>query len=83
MLARVMPQTELHTYQLTTAENELGVVAATARGQDVPMVQISWTEMQCPVSLVKEPRKLARLCPASKLQAVVKTEVVKNEPSHG
>uniref|UniRef100_A0A336L1L9 CSON001711 protein n=1 Tax=Culicoides sonorensis TaxID=179676 RepID=A0A336L1L9_CULSO len=80
ILAKVMPQTEIHTYQLTTAENELGVVVAIARGQDVPMVPIGWTEMQCPITLVKEPRKVAKLMPESKLQAVIKTEFIKEEP---
>lgn len=80
ILAKVMPQTELHTYQLTTAENELGVVVATFRGQDVPMTPIGWTEMQCPKTLVKEPRKVARLMTENQLQAVIKTEVVKEEP---
>lgn len=79
ILAKVLPQTELHTYQLTTAENELGVVVAKFRGQDLPMIPISWTEMQCPNTLVKESRKVARLMPENKLQAVIKTEVVKSE----
>lgn len=63
-----MPQTELHCYQLSTAENELGVVVAVAAESGkygVPMVPVSWTEMQCPDSLVKEPRKIARIVPES------------------
>lgn len=32
ILAKILPQIELHTYSLTTAENELGVVSASARG---------------------------------------------------
>lgn len=79
ILAKILPQTELHTYQLTTAENELGVVVAIARGSDLPMVPIGWTEMQCPSTLIKESRKVAKLLPESKLQAVVKTEVIKEE----
>ncbi|XP_063703552.1 exosome complex component CSL4 [Culicoides brevitarsis] len=75
ILAKVLPQTELHTYQLTTAENELGVVVATYRGQDVPMTPIGWTEMQCPVTLAKEPRKVARLMTENQLQTLLKTEV--------
>lgn len=57
--------TEIHWYQLSTAENELGVVIATAEGspQGVSMVPISWSEMQCPKTLVKEPRKVARVIP--------------------
>ncbi|XP_030025818.1 exosome complex component CSL4 [Manduca sexta] len=65
ILARVLPMTEIHWYHLSTAENELGVVMATAEGspQGVSMVPISWSEMQCPKTLVKEPRKVARVIP--------------------
>ena len=66
-----MPQTELSCYQLSTAENELGVVVAVASecgNQSVPMVPVSWTEMQCPNTLVKEPRKVAKIVPASALK---------------
>ncbi|XP_045506477.1 exosome complex component CSL4 [Colias croceus] len=65
ILARVLPMTEIHWYHLSTAENELGVVIATAEGspQGVSMVPISWSEMQCPKTLVKEPRKVARVIP--------------------
>lgn len=76
ILAKIMPMTELNAYNLTTAENELGVVVATARCSDTPMVPISWIEMQCPKTLVKEPRKVARLMPESALQVVVKTEKI-------
>lgn len=57
--------TEIHWYHLSTAENELGVVIATAEGspQGVSMLPISWSEMQCPQTLVKEPRKVARVIP--------------------
>ncbi|CAH0684126.1 unnamed protein product [Chilo suppressalis] len=65
ILARVLPMTEIHWYHLSTAENELGVVIAVAEGspQGVSMVPISWSEMQCPKTLVKEPRKVARVIP--------------------
>ncbi|XP_026323070.1 exosome complex component CSL4 [Hyposmocoma kahamanoa] len=65
ILARVLPMTEIHWYHISTAENELGVVIATAEGspQGVTMVPINWSEMQCPKSLVKEPRKVARVIP--------------------
>lgn len=68
ILAKVIPQIEIHTYSLSTAENELGVVVATARGLSslsnhisVPMVPISWSEMQCPNTGIKEPRKVAKI----------------------
>ncbi|XP_038219469.1 exosome complex component CSL4 [Zerene cesonia] len=65
ILARVLPMTEIHWYHLSTAENELGVVIATAEGspQGVSMVPISWSEMQCPKTLVREHRKVARVIP--------------------
>lgn len=69
ILAKVIPQIELHTFSLSTAENELGVVLATARGlaascnraSNSPMVPISWLEMQCPLTGIKEPRKVAKI----------------------
>lgn len=69
IIAKIIPQIEIHTYSLSTAENELGVVIASARGLStmsnvfvpVPMVPISWSEMQCPSTLIKEPRKVAKI----------------------
>ncbi|XP_045477425.1 exosome complex component CSL4-like [Harmonia axyridis] len=62
ILARVMPITEAHTYQLSTAENELGVaIAHSEHGH--PMIPISWNEMQCTKSYVKEARKVAKIIP--------------------
>ena len=79
-----MPMTEIHSYQLSTAENELGVVIAhsdegkksiyiffcwlcwlilTCYLTGVVMVPISWTQMQCPKSLSKEFRKVAKVVP--------------------
>lgn len=56
---------EFHWYPLSTAENELGVAIASAVGapQGISMIPVSWSEMQCPKSLVKEPRKVARIMP--------------------
>ncbi|XP_058796031.1 exosome complex component CSL4 [Phymastichus coffea] len=62
ILARVLPMTEAHTYQLSTAENELGVVIAHSE-EGVAMVPVSWTEMQCPKTLIKELRKVAKVIP--------------------
>ncbi|PZC80681.1 hypothetical protein B5X24_HaOG214082 [Helicoverpa armigera] len=72
ILARVLPMTEIHWYHVSTAENELGVVIATAEGspQGISMVPISWSEMQCPKTLVKEPRKVARVIPENINQAL-------------
>ncbi|KAM8923861.1 exosome complex component CSL4 [Pelodytes ibericus] len=49
-------------YLLTTAENELGVVVAHSEA-GASMVPISWCEMQCPQTHIKEPRKVARVQP--------------------
>nr|CAD7569220.1 unnamed protein product [Timema californicum] len=62
ILARVLPMKEVHSYQLSTAENELGVVIAHSE-EGVSMVPISWTEMQCPKTFAKEPRKVAKVVP--------------------
>ncbi|CAH0549208.1 unnamed protein product [Brassicogethes aeneus] len=62
ILARILPITEAHTYQLSTAENELGVVIAHSE-HGHPLVPISWTEMQCTKTFVKEPRKVAKVVP--------------------
>lgn len=77
ILAKIIPQIEIHMYSLTTAENELGVVIASARGLStssaafvpVPMVPISWSEMQCPATLTKEPRKVAKIMSENALVA--------------
>lgn len=90
--------TEAHNYQLSTAENELGVVIAHSEEGTifnlsifyfnklriyffynfianncyefekysflgVSMIPVSWTEMQCPKTLVKEFRKVAKVIP--------------------
>eukprot|EP00088_Acartia_fossae_P001975 TRINITY_DN10776_c0_g1_i1.p1 TRINITY_DN10776_c0_g1~~TRINITY_DN10776_c0_g1_i1.p1 ORF type:complete len:194 (-),score=13.41 TRINITY_DN10776_c0_g1_i1:134-715(-) len=49
-------------YLLTTGENELGVVIARSESGS-SMVPVSWTEMQCPDTYVKEPRKVAKVIP--------------------
>jgi len=49
-------------YLLTTGENELGVVIATSEA-GASMVPVSWTEMQCPETYVKEHRKVAKVIP--------------------
>ncbi|KAB0795368.1 hypothetical protein PPYR_12207 [Photinus pyralis] len=62
ILARVLPITEAHTYNLSTAENELGVVIAHSE-HGYPMVPISWTQMQCTKMYTKELRKVAKVVP--------------------
>ncbi|KAG8035525.1 hypothetical protein G9C98_006971 [Cotesia typhae] len=62
ILARVLPMTEAHIYSLSTAENELGVVLAHSE-EGISLIPISWTEMQCPKTLAKEFRKVAKVVP--------------------
>ncbi|KAG8336219.1 exosome complex component CSL4-like [Homalodisca vitripennis] len=62
ILARILPISEMHTYQLTTAENELGVVIAYSEA-GVALIPISWTCMQCPKTYNKEERKVAKVVP--------------------
>ncbi|CAD5113009.1 DgyrCDS2212 [Dimorphilus gyrociliatus] len=60
ILARVLSLGDAQAYLLTTAENELGVVSATSESGET-MIPISWCEMQCPKTLAKENRKVARV----------------------
>lgn len=46
-------------YYLSTAQNHLGVVYAKSLA-GVPMVPISWQEMQCPQTKAVEKRKVAK-----------------------
>ncbi|XP_003738117.1 exosome complex component CSL4 [Galendromus occidentalis] len=65
VLAKTLTMGDAMSYILTTAENELGVVIALSSA-GVPMVPISWTEMQCPKTLEKEFRKVAKVVPTVK-----------------
>ena len=62
VIARVVSLGDSQSYVLTTAENELGVVCAHSQS-GVLMVPISWCEMQCPKTLSKEFRKVAKVQP--------------------
>lgn len=39
------------------------------------MVPISWTEMQCPNTLVKEQRKVAKIIPESAVQEAANNKI--------
>jgi len=60
VLARVLSLGDAHSYLLSTAEDELGVVIARSDAGH-PMISISWTEMQCPQTFVREFRKVAKV----------------------
>ncbi|KAM8717623.1 hypothetical protein ACLKA7_004337 [Drosophila subpalustris] len=70
ILARVLNQME-QSFTLSTAEAELGVVIAYAsdiRKNRIPMVPIGWGEMQCPKTMIKESRKVAKVLPESSIK---------------
>lgn len=62
VLARVLSLGDAHSYLLSTAEDELGVVIARSEAGSA-MVPVSWTEMQCPKTYGKEFRKVAKVLP--------------------
>uniref|UniRef100_G3MNY1 RNA-binding domain-containing protein n=1 Tax=Amblyomma maculatum TaxID=34609 RepID=G3MNY1_AMBMU len=64
VLARVISIGDALSYYLSTAENKLGVVVAVGP-LGIPMVPVSWTAMQCPVSSIREFRKVAKLGPVT------------------
>lgn len=53
-------------YFLSTAANELGVVAARSAASGKGMVAVSWQEMACPLTGAVERRKVARVVAAAK-----------------
>ena len=55
---RVISMGDARRYFLTTAETELGVIRAERKG--VIMIPVSWKEMECPETGVREPRKVAK-----------------------
>jgi exosome complex component CSL4 len=59
VVAEIISLGDRHSYFLSTAKNELGVVYATSGTGEV-MVPVSWEKMECPKSKVSEPRKVAR-----------------------
>lgn len=48
-------------------------MAAESGLHGVPMIPVSWTEMQCPQSLVKEARKVAKIVSESALNIKIET----------
>ncbi|XP_021355959.1 exosome complex component CSL4-like isoform X2 [Mizuhopecten yessoensis] len=60
VVARVMSLGDAHSYVLSTAENELGVVMATSEAGS-NMTPISWCKMKCPKTMAEEYRKVAKV----------------------
>uniref|UniRef100_A0A8W8IM43 Exosome complex component N-terminal domain-containing protein n=1 Tax=Magallana gigas TaxID=29159 RepID=A0A8W8IM43_MAGGI len=53
---------DAHSYILSTAENELGVVIATSEA-GATLEPISWCKMKCPKTMAEEFRKVAKVQP--------------------
>jgi exosome complex component CSL4 len=64
--AEVISMGDSHNYYLSTAKNELGVVYAEHSDTNEPMKPISWEEMVCTKTGLKEYRKCAKPLNAQK-----------------
>jgi exosome complex component CSL4 len=60
VLARIISLGDSRRFYLSTAENELGVIRAICGISGESMVPISWKEMECPKTGVRERRKCAK-----------------------
>ena len=60
ILARIHALGGEKEYILSTTETELGVVKATCESSGYDLVPVSYKEMECPVTKVKEGRKVAK-----------------------
>ena len=58
--AEVLSLGDARSYYLSTAKNEFGVVYAKGASSGLPLVPISWEEMQDPETQAVERRKIAR-----------------------
>lgn len=63
VLARVVSPGDARAYYVSTAADELGVVIARHSESQATMVPVSWREMECPVTKIRERRKVARPSP--------------------
>jgi len=59
--AKVVSMGTARSYELSTAENSLGVISALSDTAQAPLVSISWDQMKCPVTHIIEKRKVAKL----------------------
>jgi exosome complex component CSL4 len=67
VVARVISLGDSRRYFLSTAEPELGVIRAKRRN-GATLIPISWKEMECPETGVKESRKCAKPMISNKFQ---------------
>jgi len=59
--AKVLSLGDKRYYYLSTQQNDLGVIGAQCALSGVMMVPISWEQMQCPKTNIKEYRKVAKV----------------------
>ena len=60
VVAKILSLGDTRRYFLTTAEAGLGVIHAVSSTSGQPMVPVSWKEMECPDTGLRENRKCAR-----------------------
>ncbi len=60
VLARIISLGDSRRFYLSTAENELGVLRAICASSGKIMAPISWKEMECPETKIRERRKCAK-----------------------
>ena len=60
VLARIISLGDSRRFFLSTAENELGVIRAVCSKSGEIMTPISWKEMECPTTQIRERRKCAK-----------------------
>jgi hypothetical protein len=80
VIARVISLGDMNSYFLSCAENELGVVIAYSESGH-RMVPVSWNEMQCTVTMLREARKAAKVQPEF-INYVIEKEKELNEIHH-
>ena len=60
IMAKIISLGDSRRYFLSTAENDLGVIRASSSKSGVAMNPISWREIECPSTKIREPRKCAK-----------------------
>lgn len=60
VLAKIISLGDSRRYYLSTADNDLGVIRAICSKSGEAMTPISWREMECPSTKIREPRKCAK-----------------------
>jgi len=60
ILAKIISLGDSRRYFLSTAETSLGVIKAVSSSTGKYMVPISWNEIECPETKIREPRKCAK-----------------------